>query len=70
MIIFFFATQSKLQFIAVKRHEISMVNIKTVISSKQCLSLIDSLQSMVITTKTTDLKHHRLYITDNNEPSN
>ena len=53
--------------ITVKRHKYSMVDIKTVISSKHRLRLIDSLKSMVITIKTTDLKRHRLYPTETHE---
>ena len=44
-----------------------MVDIKTVISSKYRLRLIDSIKSMVITLKTTDLKRHRLYPTETHE---
>ena len=53
--------------ITVKRHKYSMVDIKTVISSKRRLRLIDSIKSMVITIKTTDLKRHRLYPTETHE---
>ena len=44
-----------------------MVDIKTVISSKHRLRLIDSIKSMVITIKTTDLNRHRLYPTETHE---
>ena len=44
-----------------------MVDIKTEISSKHRLRLIDSIKSMVITIKTTDLKRHRLYPTETHE---
>ena len=44
-----------------------MVDIKTVISSKHRLRLIDSIKSIVITIKTTDLKRHRLYPTETHE---
>ena len=54
--------------ITVKRHKIySMVDIKTVISSKHRLRLIDSIKWMVITIKTTDLKRHRLYPAETHE---
>ena len=53
--------------ITVERHKYSMVDIKTVISSKHRLRLIDSITSMVITIKTTDLKRHRLYPTETHE---
>ena len=44
-----------------------MVDIKTVISSKHRLRLLDSIKSMVITIKTTDLKRHQLYPTETHE---
>ena len=53
--------------ITVKRHKYSMVDITTVISSKHRLRLIDSIKSMVIKIKTTDLKRHRLYPTETHE---
>ena len=53
--------------ITAKRHKYSMVDIKTVISSKHRLRLIDSIKSIVITIKTTDLKRHRLYPTETHE---
>ena len=44
---FFFAFQTKLPFIAVKWHKISMVDIKKVSSSKHRVRSIDSMKSMV-----------------------
>ena len=63
----FFTFQTKMPLITVKRHKYSMVDIKTVISSKHRLRLIDSIKSMVITIKTTDLKRHRLYPKETHE---
>ena len=67
LIFLFFTFQTKMPLITVKRHKYSMVDIKTIISSKHRLSLIDSIKSMVITIKTTDLKRHRLYPTETHE---
>ena len=45
-----------------------MVDIKTVISIKYRFRLIiDSMKLMVITINPTDLKHHRLYLTETHE---
>ena len=65
--IFFFAFHTKLPYIAMKRHKLSMVDIKTVIFSKHRLRLIDSMKSTVVTVKMIDLKRHRLFLTETHE---
>ena len=56
-----FFCQPKLPFIAVKRHTISMVDVK------YRLRFIDNMKSMVITIKTADLKCYWLNLTETPE---
>ena len=53
-----FSFQTKLPFIAVKKHTISMIDIRTVISSKHRLRLIYSIKSKVFTIKTKSSSKH------------